>query len=98
MIRVVLPLHLQTLAGSPREVSVAVEGEVTQQSVLDALESAYPMLRGTVREHVTLARRPRVRFYAAGLDLTHEPPDALLPAAVAEGREPFMIVGAISGG
>ena len=98
MIRVTLPLHLQTLAGCDREVTVAVQGEVTQRSVLDALESAYPMLRGTVREHVTLARRPRVRFYANGLDLTHELPVAPLPRPVAEGSEPFMIVGAISGG
>ncbi len=98
MIRIALPLHLQTLAGSGREVAVAVDGEVTQRSILDALERAYPMLRGTVREHVTLQRRPRVRFYADGLDLTHESADAELPRAVAEGREPFMIVGAISGG
>ena len=98
MIRIVLPHHLQTLARCEREVIVQVEGAVTQRSVLDALESKYPMLRGTVREHVTLQRRPRVRFYANGEDFTHEPPDTQLPDAVASGHEPFLIVGAIAGG
>lgn len=98
MVRVVLPYHLQTLANSDAEVTVEVEGPVTQRTVLDALEARYPMLRGTVREHVTLKRRPRVRFFAAGEDVSHEPPDAELPEAIAAGRQPFMIVGAISGG
>lgn len=98
MIRVVLPFHLQTLANSDAEVTVEVEGPVTQRSVLDALEARYPMLRGTVREHVTLKRRPRVRFFADGEDVSHDPPDAELPEAIASGRQPFMIVGAISGG
>ena len=98
MIRVVLPHHLQTLASCGREVTVAVEGEATQRKILDALEVAFPMLRGTVREHVTLQRRPRVRFYADGEDITHQSPDATLPAAITSGKKPFMIVGAISGG
>ena len=98
MIRVVLPYHLQTLANSDAEVTVEVEGPVTQRTVLDALEARYPMLRGTVREHVTLKRRPRVRFFADGEDVSHDPPDAELPEAIAAGRQPFMIVGAISGG
>ncbi|MGA8205736.1 MAG: MoaD/ThiS family protein [Woeseiaceae bacterium] len=98
MIRVVLPYHLQTLANSDAEVTVEVEGPVTQRTVLDALEARYPMLRGTVREHVTLKRRPRVRFFADGEDVSHDPPDAELPEAIAAGRRPFMIVGAISGG
>ena len=97
-IRVLLPLHLQTLAGTGREVTVAVNGNVTRNSVLDALEASYPMLRGTVREHGTLVRRPRVRFYAAGVDVTHDDADARLPAAIASGEEPLRIVGAISGG
>lgn len=98
MIRVVLPHHLQTLARCGREVTVQVEGAVTQRAVLDALETKYPMLRGTVREHVTLKRRPRVRFYADGEDVTHDPPDNQLPDSVASGEEPFLIVGAIAGG
>ncbi len=98
MIRVVLPFHLQTLANSDPEVTVEVEGPVTQRTVLDALEARYPVLRGTVREHVTLKRRPRVRFFADGEDVSHDPPDAELPEAIAAGRQPFMIVGAISGG
>ena len=98
MIRVLLPLHLQTLAGCEREVVVEIAGKVSQQSVLDALECRYPMLRGTVREHDTLKRRPRVRFFADGRDITFEPPDAELPAAIRTGDLPFMIVGAISGG
>lgn len=98
MIRVVLPLALQTLAGCDREVTLEVDGTVTPASVLDALEVRYPMLRGTVREHETLKRRPRVRFFADGRDVTFEPTDAELPAAIASGEAPFMIVGAISGG
>ncbi|MBT8078057.1 MAG: MoaD/ThiS family protein [Gammaproteobacteria bacterium] len=98
MIRVVLPHHLQTLARCAREVTVQVEGTVTQRALLDALEEKYPMLRGTVREHVTLKRRPRVRFYADGEDVTHDPPDTRLPDSVATGEEPFLIVGAIAGG
>ena len=98
MIRVMLPHHLQVLAGCGREVTLSVTGVVTQQSILDALETSYPMLRGTVREHGTLERRPRVRFFAAGEDVTHDPPDTELPAAIATGEEPFMIVGAVAGG
>lgn len=97
-IRITLPHHLQTLAQTGSEVAVDVQESVTQRSVLDALEASYPMLRGTVREHVTLARRPRVRFYADGEDVSHDSPDTELPAAVANGSAPFMIVGAISGG
>ena len=98
MIRVVLPHHLQTLARCEREVTVDVDGEVTQRAILDALEARFPMLRGTVREHVTLKRRPRVRFFAAGEDVTHDSPDAALPEPIANGSEPFMIVGALAGG
>lgn len=98
MIRVVLPFHLQTLAGCDREVSLEVEGPVTQRAVLDALEARYPMLRGTVREHITLRRRPRVRFFADSEDVTHQSPDAPLPAAIASGEQAFMIVGAMAGG
>lgn len=98
MIRVVLPFHLQTLAGCDREVMVEVDGEVTTHSILDALEARYPMLKGTVREHVTLKRRPRVRFFASGADISHDPPDRPLPASIAAGKEPFMIVGAVAGG
>jgi hypothetical protein len=98
VIRVELPAHLRTLARVGREVTLEVEGEVTQSSVLDALEAAYPGLRGTIRDHVTLKRRPFVRFFACEQDLSHEPPDAPLPEAVARGAEPFLIVGAIAGG
>lgn len=98
MIRVVLPLHLQTLASCEREVLLEVGEPVTQRSVLDALEARYPMLCGTVREHGGQKRRPRVRFYADGQDLSHEPEDSELPDAVASGAAPFMIVGALSGG
>jgi molybdopterin synthase sulfur carrier subunit len=98
MIRIVLPYHLRTLAGVDGEVAVAVEGPITQRSVLDALEAGYPMLRGTIREHVTLRRRPFVRFFACEQDLSHEPADALLPDAVAKGAEPFLVVGATAGG
>ncbi len=98
MIRVTLPPHLRTLAQVDGEVKIEIEGEVTQRSVLDAIESRYPMLRGTIREHVTRKRRAFVRFFACGEDLSHESPDAPLPDAVVTGTEPFMIVGAIAGG
>jgi hypothetical protein len=97
-IRVVLPAHLRKLARVDGEVSLDIEGVVTQRSVLDTLESRYPMLRGTIRDHVTLKRRPFVRFFACEEDLSHEPPDAPLPDKVASGAEPFMIVGAMAGG
>jgi molybdopterin synthase sulfur carrier subunit len=98
MIRVVLPAHLRTLARVDGEVKLDVEGEVTQRSVLDALETCYPMLRGTIRDQVTQQRRAFVRFFACEQDLSHEPPDAPLPGAVALGTEPFLIVGAMAGG
>ena len=98
MIRVTLPHHLQTLAGCAGEVPVEVAAPITQRAVLDALEARYPMLRGTVREHGTQRRRPKVRFFAGGEDVSLRPPDEELPTAVASGREPFMIVGAIAGG
>ena len=98
MIRVVLPAHLRTLARVDGEVQLLVEGEVTQRAVLDALEARYPVLRGTIRDHVTQERRPMLRFFACEDDLSHEPPDAPLPDAVASGAEPFFIVGAIAGG
>ena len=98
MIRVVLPAHLRTLARVNGEVTLDVEGPVTQRSVLDALEGRYHVLRGTIRDHVTLNRRAFVRFFACEEDLSHESPDALLPAAVATGAEPFLIVGAMAGG
>jgi len=98
MIRVVLPHHLQTLARCDREVTLNVEGIVTQRSILDALETRFPMLRGTIREHVTLNRRPRVRFFADSEDVTHEPADRELPRSIATGEQPFMIVGAVAGG
>ena len=98
MIRVVLPAHLRTLARVDGEVKVHVEGQVTQRSVLDALEARYPMLRGTIRDHVTQQRRAFVRFFACGQDLSHEPPDTPLPDAVALGAEPFLVVGAMAGG
>ena len=98
MIRVELPAHLRTLARSNDEVELQVEGPVTQRSVLDALEAKYPMLRGTVRDHVTFKRRAFLRFFACGQDLSHERPDALLPDAVARGDEPLLVVGAIAGG
>jgi len=98
MIRIVLPAHLRTLAGVGSEVELEVHGPVTQRSILDALEAGYPMLRGTIREHVTQKRRPFVRFFACEQDLSHEPPDAPLPEPVATGAEPYLIVGAIAGG
>ena len=98
IIRVTLPAHLRKLARVDGEVKLDVEGQVTQRSVLDALEARYPMLRRTIRDHVTQRRRAFVRFFACGEDLSHEPPDAPLPDAVATGAEPFMIVGAIAGG
>ena len=98
MIRVTLPPHLRKLARVDGEVKVEVVGQVTQRAVLDALEAAYPMLRGTVRDHVTQKRRAFVRFFACEEDLSHESPDTPLPDAVAKGTEPFMIVGAIAGG
>ena len=98
MIRVVLPAHLRTLAHVDGEVKLDVEGQVTQRSVLDALEARYPMLRGTIRDQVTQRRRPFVRFFACEEDLSHEPQDAPLPDAVATGAEPFLIVGAMAGG
>jgi molybdopterin synthase sulfur carrier subunit len=98
MIRVVLPGHLRTLAGVSGEVTLDVEGAVTQRSVLDALEAKYPMLCGTIREHGTLQRRAFLRFFACEEDLSHEPPDALLPEAVVKGKEPFLVVGAVAGG
>ena len=98
MIRVVLPAHLRTLARVAGDVELEVEGPVTQCSVLDALEARYPMLRGTLRDQVTHERRPFVRFFACGEDLSHESPNAPLPEAVAQGKEPFLLVGAIAGG
>ena len=98
MIRVLLPFHLRTLAKVGEEVTLEVALPVTQRSVLDALEARYPMLRGTIRDHVTLSRRPLLRFYACEADVSFEPPDAPLPEAVASGAEPFWIVGAIAGG
>ena len=98
MIRVELPAHLRTLSGVNGEVMLDVEGLITQRSVLDALEARYPMLRGSIRDHVTQQRRPFLRFYACQEDLSHDPPDAPLPDSVATGKEPFLIIGAIAGG
>jgi hypothetical protein len=98
MIRLVLPAHLRTLAHINGDVELEVEGPVTQRSVLDALEARYPMLRGTIRDHVTQQRRPFLRFFACDEDLSLEPPDAPLPDAVASGAEPLFIIGAIAGG
>jgi len=98
MIRVALPAHLRTLARAGNEVQIEVHGPVTQRTVLDALEAVYPMLRGTIRDHVTQVRRPFVRFFACEQDLSHEKPDAPLPDAVATGAEPYLIIGAIAGG
>jgi sulfur-carrier protein len=98
MVTVVLPPHLRTLAHVDGDVTIEVSGAVTQRSVLDALEARYPMLRGTIREHGTLERRAYLRFFACEQDLSHESPDAPLPEAVASGKEPFFVVGAIAGG
>ena len=98
MIRVILPFHLRTLAHVGSEVTLEVEGAVTQRSVLDALEARYPMLRGAIRDHDTQQRRPFLRFFACEEDLSHESPDAPLPDAVASGKEPFIVIGAIAGG
>jgi sulfur-carrier protein len=98
MIRVILPTHLRTLAHVDSEVHLDVAGQVTQRAVLDALEARYPMLRGTIRDQVTQQRRAFVRFFACEEDLSHEPPDARLPDAVATGAEPFLVVGAMAGG
>ena len=98
MIRVVLPAHLRTLARVSDEVALEVRGEVTQRAVLDALELRFPVLRGTIRDHVTQRRRPFVRFFACEKDLSHERPDTPLPRAVIEGSEPFLVVGAMAGG
>lgn len=98
MITVVLPAHLRTLARVNGDVELSVEGEVTQRSILDALEAGYPMLRGTIRDHVTGQRRAFLRFFVCGEDWSHESPDARLPEAIASGAEPFYIIGAIAGG
>ncbi len=98
MIRVLLPGHLRTLAQVEGEVHLNVEGPVTQRSVLDALEACYPMLRGTIRDHVTHQRRPFLRFFACAEDLSHEPPDAPLPEAVVIEAEPFLVIAAVAGG
>lgn len=98
MIRVVLPHHLRRLAKADAEVTLEVAGRATRTAVLDALETRYPMLRGTIRDHVTHKRRPFLRFFACERDLTHDPPDAPLPDAVLSGAEPFLVIGAIAGG
>jgi sulfur-carrier protein len=98
MIRVIIPQHLRTLAHVGSEVQLELDGPVTLRSVLDAIEARYPMLRGTIRDQVTQQRRPFLRFFACEEDLSHEPPDAALPDAVASGKEPFIIIGAIAGG
>jgi sulfur-carrier protein len=98
VIRVVLPPHLRTLARVDSDVELDVNATVTQRAILDELETRYPMLRGTMRDHVTQLRRPLVRFFACGEDLSHESPDAPLPEAIAKGSEPFVIIGAIAGG
>jgi sulfur-carrier protein len=98
MIRVILPQHLRMLARVGDEVQLQVAGQVTQRSILDALEASYPMLRGTIRDHVTQQRRPFLRFFACEEDMSHEPPDAPLPDAIASGAEPLLIIGAIAGG
>lgn len=98
MIRVILPFHLRTLARIDGEVQIEVQGPVTPCSILDTIEARYPMLRGTIRDHVTRERRPLLRFFACELDVSHEPPDFPLPDSIATGAEPFFIVGAIAGG
>jgi molybdopterin synthase sulfur carrier subunit len=98
LIRIILPQHLRTLAHVGSEVELELDGPVTLRSVLDALEARHPMLRGTIRDHVTQQRRPFLRFFACEEDLSHEPPDTPLPDAVASGKEPFIVIGAIAGG
>lgn len=98
MIVVVLPAHLRSLAGISGDVQLEIDGDVTRRSILDALEARFPMLRGTIRDHVALERRPMLRFFACGEDVTHESADAALPSAIATGAEPFYIIGAIAGG
>lgn len=98
MIRVILPFHLRNLAHVGSELTLEVDGPVTQRSVLEALEARYPMLRGAIRDHDTLQRRAFLRFFACEEDITHQPPDAPLPEAVASGKEPFIVIGAIAGG
>ena len=98
MIRVMLPAHLRTLARVDGDVELEVQGAVTQRSVLDALEARYPVLRGAIRDHVTKERRAFLRFFACEQDLSHDPPDAPMPEAVATGKEPFIVIGAIAGG
>jgi molybdopterin synthase sulfur carrier subunit len=98
MIRIVLPPHLRTLAHVGSELTLEVQGPITQRSVLDALEASYPMLRGTIRDHTTQQRRPFLRFFACEQDLSHQPPDAPLPDAIASGAEPLIVLGAIAGG
>jgi hypothetical protein len=98
MIRVILPAHLRNLAQAEREVTLELDAPVTQGAILDALEATYPVLRGTIRDSATQRRRPLVRFFACQQDLSHEPPDAPLPTAVATGSEPFLIIGAMAGG
>jgi sulfur-carrier protein len=98
MIKVVVPAHLRTLAGVRGDVELEVEGEVTRRSILDALEARYPMLRGTIREHVSGERRPFLRFFACGEDVTHQSADEPLPKEIASGAEPFYVIGAIAGG
>ena len=98
MILVAIPAHLRTLAGVKGDIKLDIQGAVTRESILDALEKQYPMLRGTIREHVTGERRPFLRFFACGKDITHEPPDAALPDEIVSGVEPFYVIGAIAGG
>jgi len=98
MIRIVMPAHLRTLAAVSGEVTLEIEGEVTRQAILDGLEKRYPMLRGTIREHVSRERRPFLRFFACGEDVTHKDPNAPLPPEIASGAEPFYVIGAIAGG
>jgi hypothetical protein len=98
MIRVVLPHHLRTLARVDGDVTIEIEGQATQRAILDALEARYPVLQGTIRDHGTLKRRPYLRFYACEEDWSHESPDAPLPASVATGKEPFLVIGAMAGG
>jgi molybdopterin synthase sulfur carrier subunit len=98
MVRVVLPHHLRTLARVDGEVQLAINGEATPKAILDAIETKYPVLRGTIRDHVNHKRRPLVRFFACGEDISHEPTETRLPEAIANGTEPFFIMGAIAGG